>query len=289
YRHHQHARRFLRRHCAGDHHRLHCRCASPLEELGRQQDRLCLYRGGAQHSAAGAADVLVFRRAVGSAGGARQYSRRREYLYQQPRHELPGDHPRGGLLGHSGGARCRHHRRPCRPRLGASAPGPDGPAVPVLLGRAAPHYRTSGARCGARGRALHRRISDSGRFGINAGWSLKPEFLALLLGLSIYTGAFIAEIVRSGINAVSHGQTEAAHSLGLRPGMTTRLVILPQALRVIVPPLTSQYLNLTKNSSLATAIGYPELTSIFAGTSLNQTGQAIEVILIAMLFYLSVS
>lgn len=129
----------------------------------------------------------------------------------------------------------------------------------------------------------------AGRFGINAGWSLKPEFLALLLGLSIYTGAFIAEIVRSGINAVSHGQTEAAHSLGLRPGMTTRLVILPQALRVIVPPLTSQYLNLTKNSSLATAIGYPELTSIFAGTSLNQTGQAIEVILIAMLFYLSVS
>src|SRR5690606_3914852 len=106
---------------------------------------------------------------------------------------------------------------------------------------------------------------------------------------SIYTGAFIAEIVRSGINAVSHGQTEAAHSLGLRPGLTTRLVILPQALRVIVPPLTSQFLNLTKNSSLATAIGYPELTSIFAGTSLNQTGQAIEVILIAMLFYLSVS
>ncbi len=129
----------------------------------------------------------------------------------------------------------------------------------------------------------------AGRFGINDGWSLKPEFLALLLGLSIYTGAFIAEIVRSGINAVSHGQTEAAHSLGIRPGLTTRLVVLPQALRVIVPPLTSQYLNLTKNSSLATAIGYPELTSIFAGTSLNQTGQAIEVILIAMLFYLGIS
>lgn len=130
---------------------------------------------------------------------------------------------------------------------------------------------------------------EAGRFGITKGWSLKPEFLALLFGLAIYTGAFIAEIVRSGINAVSHGQTEAAYSLGLRPGLTTRLVILPQALRVIVPPLTSQFLNLTKNSSLATAIGYPELTSIFAGTSLNQTGQAIEVILIAMLFYLSVS
>ena len=130
---------------------------------------------------------------------------------------------------------------------------------------------------------------EFGRFSIKGGWSMEPEFLALLLGLSIYTGAFIAEIVRSGINAVSHGQTEAAHSLGLRPSMTTRLVILPQALRVIVPPLTSQYLNLTKNSSLATAIGYADITALFAGTSLNQTGQAIECILITMLFYLSIS
>ncbi|MZR30917.1 amino acid ABC transporter permease [Sneathiella litorea] len=130
---------------------------------------------------------------------------------------------------------------------------------------------------------------EFGRFSITGGWSLEPEFLALLLGLSIYTGAFIAEIVRSGINAVSHGQTEAAHSLGLRPGITTRLVILPQALRVIVPPLTSQYLNLTKNSSLATAIGYADITALFAGTSLNQTGQAIECIMITMIFYLSIS
>jgi general L-amino acid transport system permease protein len=130
---------------------------------------------------------------------------------------------------------------------------------------------------------------EFGRFSITGGWSLEPEFLALLLGLAIYTGAFIAEIVRSGINAVSHGQTEAAHSLGLSPGKTTRLVILPQALRVIVPPLTSQYLNLTKNSSLATAIGYADITAIFAGTSLNQTGQAIECILITMVFYLSIS
>lgn len=130
---------------------------------------------------------------------------------------------------------------------------------------------------------------EFGRFSITGGWSLEPEFLALLLGLSIYTGAFIAEIVRSGINSVSHGQTEAAHSLGVRPGMTMRLVILPQALRVIVPPLTSQYLNLTKNSSLATAIGYADITAIFAGTSLNQTGQAIEVIFITMLFYLVIS
>jgi general L-amino acid transport system permease protein len=128
-----------------------------------------------------------------------------------------------------------------------------------------------------------------GRFNIQGGWVLEPEFLALLLGLSIYTGAFVAEIVRSGINSVSHGQTEAAHSLGIQPGMTMRLVILPQALRVIVPPLTSQYLNLTKNSSLATAIGYADITAIFAGTSLNQTGQAIEVIGITMAFYLSIS
>ncbi|WP_339632404.1 amino acid ABC transporter permease [uncultured Sneathiella sp.] len=130
---------------------------------------------------------------------------------------------------------------------------------------------------------------EFGRFSITGGWSLEPEFLALLLGLAIYTGAFIAEIVRSGINSVSHGQTEAAHSLGIRGSFTMRLVILPQALRVIVPPLTSQYLNLTKNSSLATAIGYADITAIFAGTSLNQTGQAIEVILITMLFYLSIS
>ncbi|TNE37692.1 MAG: amino acid ABC transporter permease [Alphaproteobacteria bacterium] len=130
---------------------------------------------------------------------------------------------------------------------------------------------------------------DFGKFSIHGGWSLEPEFLSLLLGLSIYTGAFIAEIVRSGINSVSFGQTEAAHSLGLRPRLTTRLVILPQALRVIVPPLTSQYLNLIKNSSLATAIGYADITALFAGTSLNQTGQAIECIFITMLFYLSIS
>jgi general L-amino acid transport system permease protein len=127
------------------------------------------------------------------------------------------------------------------------------------------------------------------RFGIKGGWVLEPEFLALLIGLSVYTGAFIAEIVRSGINSVSHGQTEAANSLGIRSSLSMRLVVLPQALRVIVPPLTSQYLNLVKNSSLATAIGYADITAIFAGTSLNQTGQAIEVIGITMVFYLSIS
>jgi general L-amino acid transport system permease protein len=118
---------------------------------------------------------------------------------------------------------------------------------------------------------------------------LRPEFVALWFALTIYTASFIAEIVRAGIQAVSHGQTEAASSLGLKASWTTRLIILPQALRVIVPPLTSQYLNLTKNSSLAIAIGYPDLVATFGGTSLNQTGQAIECILITMLVYLGIS
>ncbi len=112
---------------------------------------------------------------------------------------------------------------------------------------------------------------------------------SLLLALSIYTAAFIAEIVRAGIQAVSHGQTEASFSLGLNSGVTLRLIILPQALRVIIPPMTNQYLNLTKNSSLAAAIGYPDLVSSFAGTVLNQTGQAIECIAITMAVYLTIS
>jgi general L-amino acid transport system permease protein len=113
--------------------------------------------------------------------------------------------------------------------------------------------------------------------------------MALLLGLSLYTAAFIAEIVRAGILAVSKGQTEAAFSLGLRANTTMRLVIIPQALRVIIPPLTSQYLNLTKNSSLAIAVGYPDLVSVFSGTVANQTGQAVEVISITMIVYLTLS
>lgn len=126
-------------------------------------------------------------------------------------------------------------------------------------------------------------------FNFRGGMTIIPEFLALWLSLTIYTAAFIAEIVRSGIQAVSHGQTEAAHALGIKDSLTLRLVIIPQAMRVIIPPLTSQYLNLTKNSSLATAIGYPDLVSVFAGTTLNQTGQAIEVIAITMLVYLTIS
>jgi general L-amino acid transport system permease protein len=126
-------------------------------------------------------------------------------------------------------------------------------------------------------------------FNFQGGWTIIPELAALLAALSVYTAAFIAEIVRAGIQAVSHGQTEAAYSLGLRPSFTLRLVIIPQALRVIIPPLTSQYLNLTKNSSLAAAIAYPDLVSVFAGTVLNQTGQAIEVIAITMAVYLTIS
>lgn len=121
------------------------------------------------------------------------------------------------------------------------------------------------------------------------GSYIAPEFFALFLALTTYTAAFIAEIVRAGIQAVPKGQSEAAGALGLPPGLAMRKVILPQAFRVIIPPLTSQYLNLTKNSSLAAAIGYPELVAVFAGTTLNQVGRAIEIIAIVILVYLTIS
>lgn len=125
--------------------------------------------------------------------------------------------------------------------------------------------------------------------GVELPWfTLSPEFSALLLGLTFYTGAFIAEIVRGGIGSVSKGQWEAGRSLGLKPSLIMRLVIFPQALRVIIPPLTSQYLNLTKNSSLAIAIGYPDVYFV-ASTTFNQTGRAVEVMLLLMLTYLSLS
>ncbi|MGM3308789.1 amino acid ABC transporter permease [Anabaena sp. WFMT] len=120
------------------------------------------------------------------------------------------------------------------------------------------------------------------------GFSFSPEFSTLLLGLTFYTGAFIAEIVRGGIQSVAKGQWEAGRSLGLKPGLVMRLVVIPQALRVIIPPLTSQYLNLTKNSSLAIAIGYPDIYFV-ASTTFNQTGKAVEVMLLIMLTYLTLS
>ncbi|KRB31841.1 MULTISPECIES: amino acid ABC transporter permease [Mesorhizobium] len=125
-------------------------------------------------------------------------------------------------------------------------------------------------------------------FNLTGGFQVKPEFLSLYLALSCYTAAFIAEIVRAGIRGVSKGQTEAAAALGLRSGSILRLVVVPQAMRIVIPPLTSQYLNLTKNSSLAIAIGYPDLTAT-AGTVLNQTGQAVEGVLIMMIAYLILS
>ncbi len=125
-------------------------------------------------------------------------------------------------------------------------------------------------------------------FNFSGGHVVSPEFVALLVGLTVYTAGFIAEIVRSGILAVNWGQTEAGSALGLRRGLVLRLIVLPQALRIIVPPMTSQYLNLTKNSSLAVAIGYPDLTSI-GNTTINQTGQAIEGIAMIMAVYLTIS
>jgi len=127
-----------------------------------------------------------------------------------------------------------------------------------------------------------------GEFSVENGGALTPEFLALLLGLTIYTAAFIAEVVRSGLASVPAGQTEAAAALGLNQNLETRLIVLPQALRVIIPPLTNQYLNLTKNSSLAVAIGYPDIVSI-ANTAMNQTGRAVECIAILMAVYLTIS
>ena len=131
-------------------------------------------------------------------------------------------------------------------------------------------------------------IPELAGLNFRGGLRLTPEFTALLLGLVIYTSSFIAEIVRAGIQAVSRGQVEAARSLGLTNNQTLRLIVFPQALRIIIPPLTSQYLNLAKNSSLAIAIGYPDLFSV-AGTVFNQTGAVMEIVVIMMLSYLSIS
>lgn len=139
------------------------------------------------------------------------------------------------------------------------------------------------------GAALHWDIPELRGFNFRGGLVLIPELAALTLALSVYTSSFIAEVIRSGIQSVPSGQHEAARSLGLPNPVTLRQVILPQALRVIIPPLTSQYLNVVKNSSLAAAIGYPDMVSLFAGTVLNQTGQAIETIAITMSVYLIIS
>ena len=155
------------------------------------------------------------------------------------------------------------------------------PAAVLLAGLPLAAWALAGAPT-----ALDRPVLEG--FDFQGGRAISPEFTALLIGLSTYTSAFIAEVVRAGILAVDRGQTEAAMALGLSPGLRLRLVTLPQALRVIVPPMTSQFLNLTKNSSLAVAIGYPDLVAV-ANTTMNQTGQAIEAIAILMAVYLSIS
>ena len=132
-------------------------------------------------------------------------------------------------------------------------------------------------------------MPTASKFGAKGGMRVFPEFIGLTVALVTYTAAYIAEIVRAGILAVNKGQSEASYALGLRPGTALRLVVVPQAMRVIIPPLTSQFLNLTKNSSLAVAVAYPDLVAAFMGTTLNQTGQAVEIILITMLTYLTVS
>ncbi len=139
------------------------------------------------------------------------------------------------------------------------------------------------------GRPIGLDAPELGGFNFSGGIQVGAPLIALWFALSIYTGAFIAENVRAGIQAISKGQTEAAAALGLRPGRVMKLVILPQALRVIIPPLISQYLNITKNSSLAIAVGYADITATLGGITLNQTGRAIECVLLLMLFYLTIS
>ena len=139
------------------------------------------------------------------------------------------------------------------------------------------------------GRPLDFEVPILKGFNFKGGMVIRPEFIGMLLGLSIYTAAFISETVRSGIISVSKGQREASQALGLKTNLVMRLIVIPQALRVIIPPLTSQYLNLTKNSSLGIAIGYADLVHGFGGISLNQTGRAIEIMIMVMLTYLTIS
>jgi general L-amino acid transport system permease protein len=167
-----------------------------------------------------------------------------------------------------------------RGRIGAGVAVAGGLALVFGLPSAA--FFASGATLGFE-------FPEMSRFNLRGGLEVLPEFVALVAGLVIYTGAFIAETVRAGLLAVARGQTEAAQALGLSRILTLRRVIVPQAMRVIIPPLTNQYLNLTKNSSLAVAIGYPDLVQIFTGTVLNQTGQAVEIVAVTMAVYLSIS
>ena len=173
--------------------------------------------------------------------------------------------------------------------MGKTGPGPNRKSLSYLLDIGGHHYRFARDRVYRNRYAIVLGHPGTERFLLQGGMAIKPEFLALWLGLSYYTACFIAEIVRAGILAVSHGQTEAAHALGLKNDRTLQLIIIPQALRVIVPPLCSQYLNLTKNSSLAIAIGYMDITATLGGISLMQTGKEMETMMIVMGVYLVIS
>jgi general L-amino acid transport system permease protein len=164
-----------------------------------------------------------------------------------------------------------------------------GAQSPVLLVSLAIFFLPATLAFFATGMPISLEYATIQRFNFEGGTFIQRPLVSMWLALSLYTGAFVAEIVRSGILSVSHGQTEAAYALGLRPNRTMNLIILPQALRVIVPPLISQYLNLTKNSSLAIAVGYMDATGTLGGITLNQTGREMECILLLMAFYLTVS
>ena len=211
--------------------------------------------------------------------------------HHQPRHL----HPLAGL-GAAGAivvlGRLRARRsspsglRPLRPRAAGRRPARSCPilwiALALLVVPIAPRRPPAGP-------PDRPRLPDAAALQLPGRRFIDNSLIALWLALSLYTGAFIAEIVRAGIHAVSRGQTEAACALGLRPGRTMRLVILPQALRVIIPPLISQYLNLTKNSSLAIAVGYMDVRATLGGITMNQTGRELECMLLLMRFYLVVS
>lgn len=164
-----------------------------------------------------------------------------------------------------------------------------GRRLPVLWVNAALIVAIPGLAFVALGAPLHWSVPTLKGFNYSGGMNFIPELGALLVALATFTAAFIAEIVRSGIESVSQGQREAAYALGLKPRRSLRLVIIPQALRVIIPQLTTQYLDLFKNSSLATAIGYPDLVAVFMGTTLNQTGRAVEIVAMTMAVYLFIS
>ena len=262
---------------------------SPNWLLSRDRRRLC--RTDPQPAAAVPDPVLVSRGARRAAESAAEHLAVRQLLPQQPRlrdpkadRQIPASSAFvvaiviaivGSLL----------LRRYARKQL--FRPRPADPDLALCAGHADRPAAADARWCSARRSSS--KFPELKGFNFSGGSRVIPEFVALTLALSTYTAAFIAEIVRAGIQSVHKGQMEAGSSLGLQRGSTLRLIVVPQAMRVILPPLTNQYLNLTKNSSLAVAIGYPDLVSVFAGTTLSQTGQAIEIIAITMGVYLLIS